>query len=154
MESVERVKRFHEAFGLLISNSPRNYAIASEYERESIQLGINTLKILEDILKSDASKTGSLALSRFRLITSELRELFQAVLEDDLEQILHEEEDLRYVLDGFVADVGLCDVVDEASERVHAANMSKMVDGEVLRDDAGKVMKGPNFQPATMKGLV
>jgi predicted HAD superfamily Cof-like phosphohydrolase len=38
----------------------------------------------------------------------------------------------------------------ECLEEVHRSNLSKMVDGKVLRRDDGKVMKGPNYSPANL----
>lgn len=41
--------------------------------------------------------------------------------------------------------------LDAALREVHRANMSKLgPDGEVLQDEHGKVIKGPNFQPPDM----
>ena len=45
--------------------------------------------------------------------------------------------------------------LDEAMNRVHQSNMSKLSeDGEpILRDD-GKVLKGPNYKPPTLTDLI
>lgn len=66
--------------------------------------------------------------------------------------LLKELCDLQYVLDGFFAAFGL----DKATafDRVHQSNMSKLVDGAPLRRADGKVMKGPNYQPADLRDIV
>lgn len=45
--------------------------------------------------------------------------------------------------------------LDEALHRVFESNMSKVDEnGKVLRRDDGKVLKGPNYKPPTLKDLV
>lgn len=41
----------------------------------------------------------------------------------------------------------------EAMDRVHASNMTKLVDGKPLRNDQGKAMKGPNYVPPDLSDL-
>lgn len=41
----------------------------------------------------------------------------------------------------------------EAFRRVCASNMTKLVDGVPLRNEAGKVLKGPNYQPPYLDDL-
>lgn len=155
MKSTERVKEFHEVFGLRLVDKPTNYEVETEDEERYLDRAIFTLLKLELELKEAAAKTKNPLFNRMRLIVGETKELFEAVEEGDLEHILHEQEDCQYVLDGFKVEVGLDTVADEANGRIHAANMSKLdVDGTVIRDEGGKVVKGPNFRPATMKGLV
>jgi len=45
--------------------------------------------------------------------------------------------------------------LDEALNRVHVSNMSKLgPDGKPIRREDGKVLKGPNYQPPTLTDLV
>jgi predicted HAD superfamily Cof-like phosphohydrolase len=45
--------------------------------------------------------------------------------------------------------------LDEALDRVHQSNMSKLgEDGRPIYRDDGKVLKGPNYQPPTLTDLV
>lgn len=45
--------------------------------------------------------------------------------------------------------------LDEALNRVHESNMSKLGDdGQPIRRDDGKVLKGPNYQPPNLTDLV
>jgi predicted HAD superfamily Cof-like phosphohydrolase len=44
--------------------------------------------------------------------------------------------------------------LDEALDRVHKSNLSKLVDGKPLKRQDGKVLKGPNYQPANLIDLV
>ena len=67
-------------------------------------------------------------------------------------QILKELCDLQYVLSGFAVTFGLA--IEPAFNRVHASNMSKLVKGEPVKDDKGKVMKGKNYQKPDLTDLV
>ena len=43
----------------------------------------------------------------------------------------------------------------EAMKRVHESNMSKLgADGKPIRNDKGKVLKGPNYRPPVLYDLV
>ena len=68
------------------------------------------------------------------------------------EAALKELADLVYVCYQLSAAVGW--KLDTALLRVHASNMSKLVDGKPLKRLDGKVLKGPNYQPPTLIDLV
>tara|TARA_B100000073_G_scaffold84365_1_gene65010 strand:- start:83 stop:364 length:282 start_codon:yes stop_codon:yes gene_type:complete len=45
--------------------------------------------------------------------------------------------------------------LEEALDRVHKSNMSKLgLDGKPIRRADGKVLKGPNYQPPNLNDLV
>ena len=45
--------------------------------------------------------------------------------------------------------------LEEALDRVHSSNMSKLgLDGTPIRRADGKVLKGPNYQPPVLKDLI
>ena len=102
---------------------------------------------------------------RLALMREELEEVEEAM--DDLfyegqtqagwEHLLKELCDLQYVLSGTVVSLkGLSGVdFDAAFNRVHNSNMSKLDnDGKPVYNDFGKVLKGPNYKPADMRGLI
>ena len=67
--------------------------------------------------------------------------------------LLKELCDLQYVLSGMAVALGL--PVQEAFNRVHASNMSKLdEDGNPIYREDGKVMKGPNYKPPYLEELV
>ena len=110
-----------------------------------------------------------------KLVDEELKEVEQA-----LADLLKEFADLRYVITGLLTvapyvdvDEFLCshslrfirvlslinedfkDLIDEAFERVHASNMSKLGDdGKPIRREDGKVLKGPNYKPPVLIDLI
>lgn len=53
-----------------------------------------------------------------------------------------------------VRDIFGVEKCQEAFKRVHASNMSKLVDGKPLRREDGKVLKGPNYAPPKLDDLV
>jgi predicted HAD superfamily Cof-like phosphohydrolase len=68
------------------------------------------------------------------------------------EACLKELADLVYVCYQFAASFGWD--LDEALDRVHESNLSKLVDGKPLRREDGKILKGPNYQPPSLIDLV
>jgi len=78
---------------------------------------------------------------------------FMAELEDGtLENQLKELADLTYVCYQYAASRGWD--LDTALDRVHESNMSKLVDGKPVKDDNGKVLKGPNYNPPILTDLL
>lgn len=66
---------------------------------------------------------------------------------------LKELADLVYVCYQFAMNMGWD--LDEALNRVHASNLSKLgEDGKPVRREDGKVLKGPNYEPPTLTDLV
>jgi len=69
------------------------------------------------------------------------------------EDTLKELADLVYVCYQYAANLGWD--LDEALDRVHASNMSKLdEDGKPIYREDGKVLKGPNYKPPTLTDLV
>lgn len=65
---------------------------------------------------------------------------------------LKELADLVYVCFQFAAAAGW--ELDEALDRVHKSNLSKLVDGKPLKREDGKVLKGPNYEPPYLEDLI
>lgn len=65
---------------------------------------------------------------------------------------LKELADLVYVCFQYAAAAGW--ELDEALDRVHESNLSKLVEGKPLKNEDGKVLKGPNYQPPILEDLV
>lgn len=102
---------------------------------------------------------------RMRLIDEEVEELRKEVKEamktldwdstvsDEVRMnMLKELCDIMYVVSGFAVTFGM--PVQPAFVRVHKSNMSKLVDGKPVVDAGGKVLKGENYEPPTMEGLI
>ena len=81
---------------------------------------------------------------------SEFHEAFH--LKDEHEQ-LKELCDLVYVCYQFAANEGWD--LDEAMDRVHKSNMSKLDEnGQPIYREDGKVLKGPNYKPPNLTDLL
>jgi predicted HAD superfamily Cof-like phosphohydrolase len=66
---------------------------------------------------------------------------------------LKELADLVYVCYQYAENLGWD--LDEALNRVHRSNMSKLgEDGEPVYREDGKVLKGPNYEPPNLSDLV
>jgi len=68
-------------------------------------------------------------------------------------EALKELADLVYVCYQYAENMGW--FLDEALDRVHKSNMSKLdEDGNPIYREDGKVLKGPNYQPPTLTDLI
>ena len=81
---------------------------------------------------------------RYNLIKEELDELKQAMENKDLLEVADALTDILYVTYGAGLAFGID--LDKCFEEVQNSNMSKLGDdGKPIYNDAGKVMKGPNY---------
>ena len=90
---------------------------------------------------------------RYNLIDEELKELRQALDERNLVEVADALTDLLYVVYGAGHSFGIN--LDKCFEEVHNSNMSKLgEDGQPIRREDGKVLKGPNYKEPTLTDLV
>ena len=94
-----------------------------------------------------------------KLIVEEFKEFLQAegMLfmhgRNHQEEALKELSDLVYVCYQYAENIGWN--LDEALNRVHESNMSKLgEDGKPIYRDDGKVLKGPNYKPPDLSDLI
>ena len=92
------------------------------------------------------------------LIVEEFKEFLQAegMLfmhgRNHSEECLKELADLVYVCYKYAENMGW--FLDEAMNRVHESNMSKLdEDGKPIYREDGKVLKGPNYKPPNLSDL-
>ena len=93
------------------------------------------------------------------LIVEEFKEFLEAEGElwhnsiDYPAHCLKELADLVYVAYQYAENMGW--FLDEALDRVHKSNMSKLGDdGKPIYREDGKVLKGPNYKPPNLEDLV
>ena len=108
-------------------------------------------------LKSSADRATRAV--QHKLIVEEFKEFLQAegMLfmhgRNHQEHALKELADLVYVCYQYAENMGW--FLDEALDRVHKSNMSKLgEDGKPIYREDGKVLKGPNYKPPTLTDLV
>lgn len=87
------------------------------------------------------------------LIDEEWSEFHEAFHFKDQHEQLKELCDLVYVCYQFAANEGWD--LDEAMDRVHKSNMSKLDEnGQPIYRQDGKVLKGPNYKPPNLTDLL
>jgi len=93
------------------------------------------------------------------LIVEEFKEFLEAegmLFRNNVEfpaEALKELADLVYVCYQYAENMGW--FLDEALDRVHVSNMSKLgEDGLPVYREDGKVLKGPNYKPPTLTDLI
>ena len=84
---------------------------------------------------------------RIKLLTEEVQEYAEAARSGDLVEVLDALADIGYILAGTIINHGMQDIYDDAFNEVHRSNMSKLVDGKVIRREDGKVLKPEGWQP-------
>ena len=90
---------------------------------------------------------------RYSLIQEELDELKQAIENKDLLEVADALTDILYVTYGAGHAFGID--LDKCFEEVQNSNMSKLgSNGKPIYNDAGKVMKGPNFYKPDLSKFV
>lgn len=86
----------------------------------------------------------------YRLLAEELQEISRAYVNQDKVNFIKELADVVYVAAQQMARYGVD--VDKVMAIVHESNMSKLgEDGEVLKREDGKILKGPNYFAAEDK---
>ena len=90
---------------------------------------------------------------RYNLVKEELEELKQAILNKDLLEVADALTDILYVTYGAGHAFGID--LDSCFEEVQNSNMSKLgKNGKPIYNDAGKVMKGPNYYKPDLSKFV
>ena len=107
----------------------------------------------QDVKSKPAFSTGKINDLRYNLIKEELEELKQALDNKDMLEVADALTDILYVTYGAGHAFGID--LDKCFDEVQNSNMSKLgSDGKPIYNDAGKVMKGPNyFKPDLSKFL-
>ena len=81
---------------------------------------------------------------RYELIKEELEELNQAIKDKELKEVADALTDILYVTYGAGHAFGID--LDKCFDEVQKSNMSKLgLNGKPIYNEAGKVMKGPNY---------
>ena len=98
----------------------------------------------QEIKKTAGFPNDSIISLRYELIREELEELKGAIDKKDIKEVADALTDILYVTYGAGHAFGIN--LDKCFQEVQNSNMSKLGnDGKPIYNDAGKVMKGPNF---------
>jgi len=100
-----------------------------------------------------AAISGDQATLRQSLIDEETGELRDAVAAGDIVAIADALADIVYVAYGTACVYGID--LDAVLDEVHASNMTKLgADGLPIRRPDGKVLKGPDYRPPDVAGVL
>ena len=107
----------------------------------------------QEIKMKPSFSTEKINQLRIDLIKEELQELQEAIKNNDLKETVDALTDILYVTYGAGHAFGVN--LDKCFDEVQSSNMSKLDEnGKPIYNDAGKVMKGPNyFKPDLSKFL-
>lgn len=105
-------------------------------------------------LESPALGTDELIELRISLLKEEVEEYAEAARSGDLVEVLDALADIGYILAGTIINHGMQDIYDDAFNEVHRSNMSKLVDGKVIRREDGKILKPEGWQPPQLGQFV
>ena len=98
----------------------------------------------QEVKTKPSFSTNKINKLRLDLIKEELRELTEAMNNNDLLEVADALTDILYVTYGAGHAFGIN--LDRCFEEVQNSNMSKLDEnGKPIYNDAGKVMKGPNY---------
>jgi predicted HAD superfamily Cof-like phosphohydrolase len=128
------VRKFHEAFGLHIADTPPLVADPDLVRLRARLIAEEFREVMDELAELARTRTPQGTNAVLRNLTKELA-------------------DLRYVIEGAAVSLGL--PLDEAYAEVHRSNMSKLgADGKPIYRQDGKVLKGPNYSEADMSSLL
>lgn len=84
------------------------------------------------------------------MLIEEINELAEAFMASDRKEITDALADIVYVAYGTAAKLGID--LDKALERVCDSNDTKYIDGKLVKNENGKIIKGDNYQPPNLDG--
>jgi predicted HAD superfamily Cof-like phosphohydrolase len=123
--TINKVKEFHEVFGLEFHDEP-------------------TVNISDRIIEL-----------RHRLMQEENDEYLEAAKARDLSLIADALGDKLYILCGTIIAHGLQYKIEEVFEEIHRSNMSKLdEEGKPIYREDGKIMKSRNYFLPDIKGVL
>ena len=157
---LDCVAEFHAKFGAHIASEPSLPEVKSSYQKLKMYAGVaewwgEQLKSMAQDAAQEGDDGGSLLLIRLQLCQEELGELADAMVRRDIVGCLDALTDMTYVCDGTYLTLGLGHYKLAALAEVHRSNMSKIGDdGKAITSSAGRIVKGPNYVPPDLKGVM
>ena len=107
----------------------------------------------QEVKKNPSLSSNKINKLRIDLIEEELKELKEAMNNNDLLEVADALTDILYVTYGAGHAFGIN--LDECFKEVHRSNMSKLSEeGKPIYNEFGKVMKGPNYSPPDLKKII
>lgn len=154
-DMLDYVGEFHEAFEIKEPEHPALVGL-NWSTRAVLRSAASVIRSTSRFLhKWCEMERGAPVLMRSHLMAEELAEFMDAMADGNLVQAFHELVDCEVVHKGSVRSLGLTSVYADGQLCVHNANMSKLgPDGKPIKNEAGRIMKGPNFKKADLTALI
>ena len=143
-ETLNMVREFHKAFDIPVADRPGMPRANNSTVAQLYHYTLRAERLATDMLMDSCIDVTD-QLMRLHLCMEELSELSRAMAERNPVEALDALCDMRYVGDGAVLHLGFGDVFDAAMREVHASNMSKLVNGKAVKNDAGRVLKPDTY---------
>ena len=167
-ENRQRVAEFHQVFDIQtegeLNKAPTLPPACSEdrldfadIARELRNTAHHAHTSAEMVRQGEDGPNGvarSVAFLRLQLMIEELAEVTEALGMHDVVEVAHEMADLEYVVQGTVLAFGMDNTHEPCVAEIHRANMSKLEDGKPILNEAGRVVKGPDFRKADCRDIV
>jgi predicted HAD superfamily Cof-like phosphohydrolase len=90
-------------------------------------------------------------LLRYELMAEENEEYIDAESMIDIADALG---DMLYILVGTILEHGLADKIEDIFNEIHRSNMTKVVDGKVIRRDDGKILKPEGYEKPNLQKII
>jgi predicted HAD superfamily Cof-like phosphohydrolase len=136
---MKLIRKFHKAFSIRPDREPRTLKLRADLISEETQ------ELLDELAALARIQNNWLSYGDYETYAAEVRTV--------LTRIAKEGADLLVVVYGMFDTLGI--PAESAFKEVMKANMSKLgPDGKPLYREDGKVLKGPNYQEADMRGAV
>ena len=103
-------------------------------------------------LTKELSLKGDQQKLYMNLITEEYKETLEAFQNNDLVEVADGLADMVWVIMGMCNSCGI--QFDNVWKEVRASNMSKFVDGKVIKNDYGKIMKPKSYFKPNIKNAL
>lgn len=154
-ETLSGVAEFHRVFKCVTRERPEAPELTEEQTEDMGRLATLLTRASQEAFRCAARHGGDATFTRIQLIAEELSELAEALQEEDIVAVLDALTDLTYVVDGSYLTFGLGNLKLPAFREVQRSNMSKLgPDGEPIVNEAGRVVKGPDYSPPNLEPLV
>lgn len=155
-KQIEQVKEFHVVTESSVNEKLKLSALVlrnSLIHEEAAEVNHAFDKLISLLFKKSLIK---LVNKNTLLLTSEEQEnILSTNSEEVLAELLKELSDLLYVIYGTFVSLGISpELAIDIFDEVHRSNMSKTVNGKVIKNEQGKVLKPTSYTPADVLSIL
>lgn len=152
--SYELVKEFHQTFGHPVESAP----LTPDVKVMKFRTRFIMEETIELIQALGAGRSGNQHLNHAVELMEKARDQMLAANDYefnnvDLVEVADALGDLDYITNGAALVFGI--PLPEVTAEIHRSNMTKLgADGQPIRNEEGKVQKGPNYEPPQLEMIL